>query len=65
MMMCVRIRAFAHGAIRHRQAMIHYQVDADVCDLDQSVFTVTKIRRKRNEKWIATFSDLLTRKFIK
>jgi hypothetical protein len=49
------MRAFAHGAIRQRQAMILYPVDADGCDLDESLFIVSKIRYKRSEKWIDNF----------
>jgi hypothetical protein len=59
------MRALAHGAIRHRQAMILYPVDADGCDLDESVFVVSKIRYKHNEEWIGNSSNLLARTFIK
>jgi hypothetical protein len=65
MILCVRIRAFAHGAIRQRQVMILYPVYADGCVLGENVFIVSKIRYRNNEKWIGNFSHLLMRTFIK
>jgi hypothetical protein len=61
MILYVRMRAFAHGAIRQRQATILYPEGADGCDF----YVVSRTGYNHNEKWVDKFSDLLMKTFIK